>query len=274
MLAKVGKFFAENFRRWLPDSFIFAILLTLIAALMALIFVGAKPFEIVQSWYKGFWILLAFAMQMILILVTGYAIAISPPAEKFLDWLSKRVKTPGAVYVVVTFAGCIFSLISWGWIVLTAVLGRELATRVKGVDYRLLAACVYTAFLPWHGGLSGSIPLVLNTPDNFLIKAGVLETTIPTTMTLLSPMNIVCGLSLLIVLPALMLLMKPAEGSVTEFADMVDEGHKAVKSMTVEEEASSLNLPGKNLSDMLNNSLILQLIIVAAGLWFLVHHFA
>ncbi|MDH4265698.1 MAG: TIGR00366 family protein [Deltaproteobacteria bacterium] len=274
MIATFGRFFAERFRRWIPDSFIFAIMLTLIAAAMALLFVGAKPFGIVQAWYKGFWVLLAFAMQMVLILVTGFAIAISPPAEKFLDWLSKKVKTPVAVYGVVTFAGLIFSMISWGWIVLTAVLAREMAKRVKGVDYCLLAACVYSSNLGWHGGLSGSIPLVLNTPNNFLIQAKVLETTIPTTMTLLNPMNIGVCVGLLIVLPVLMILMRPADNQVTEFADMVDEEHKAIRPMTVEEEANTLKLPDKNLSDALNSSIILQFIIVIAGLWFLVHHFA
>ncbi|MBN2256087.1 MAG: short-chain fatty acid transporter [Deltaproteobacteria bacterium] len=273
MLATIGKFFADKFRRLLPDSFIFAILLTFLAAIMAFMFVDAKPFGIVQAWYKGFWILLAFAMQMVLILVTGYAIAISPPAEKFLDWLSTKVKTPVAVYGVVTFMGCVFSLISWGWIVLTAVLGRELSRRVKGVDYRLLAACVYTAFLPWHGGLSGSIPLVLNTPDNFLIKAKVLSETIPTTLTLLSPMNIACSLGLLIVLPALMIMMRPSEQHVVSLDDMVDEEHKAVKPMSVAEEADSLKLPDKNISDLLNNSLVIQVIICLMGLWFLFDHF-
>lgn len=273
MLSGIGRFFAEKFRRWLPDSFIFAILLTFLAALMALVFVKATPHAIIQGWYKGFWMLLGFAMQMILILVTGYAIAISPPAEKFLNWLAERVKTPVAVYAVVTFMGCIFSLISWGWIVLTAVLGRELARRVKKVDYRLLAACVYTAFLPWHGGLSGSIPLVLNTPENFLIKAKVLGETIPTALTLLSPMNIVCSLAFLIVLPALMVMMRPAEAHVTEFADMLDEEHKLAKPVTVAEEAASLNMKDKNLSDLLNNSVVIQILIVLMGAWIIVEHF-
>ncbi|MBW2594798.1 MAG: short-chain fatty acid transporter [Deltaproteobacteria bacterium] len=273
MLATTGRFFADKFRKVLPDSFIFAILLTFIAAIMAWGFVDAKPFGIVQAWYKGFWILLGFAMQMVLILVTGYAIAISPPAEKFLDWLATKIKSPIAVYGLVTLLGCTFSLISWGWIVLTAVLGRELARRVKKVDYRLLAACVYTSFLPWHGGLSGSIPLVLNTPNNFLIKTKVLSETIPTTITLLSPMNIIIALSLLIVLPALMMMMKPSDEHVVEYNDMVDEEHKAMKPLTVAEEAESLRLAEPNLSDTLNNSIIIMVIICLGGLWFLGHHF-
>ena len=274
MLAATGRFFADKFRKWIPDSFIFAILLTFLAAIMALIFVNAKPFGIVEAWYKGFWILLKFAMQMVLILVTGYALAISPPISKLLDWLATKVKSPVAVYGTVVVAGCIFSLISWGWIVLTAVLARELALRVKKVDYRLLVACVYTSFLPWHGGLSGSIPLVLNTPDNFLIKTKVLSETIPTTITLLSPMNIVIALSLLIVLPVLMIMMKPSDENVVEYSDIVDEEHKLMKPMTVAEEAESLKLPERNLSDALNNSFIIQIIIALLGLWYLVWHFS
>lgn len=111
-------------------------------------------------------------MQMVLILATGYGIAVSPPAAKGIDWIASKIRTPAMVYVIVTAVGCLFSFVSWGWIVLTAILGRELAVRVKKVDYRLLTACVYTALLPWHGGLSGSVPLLIDTPNNFLIKRG------------------------------------------------------------------------------------------------------
>ena len=135
MLGGIGMFFAERFRRWLPDSYVFALILTLIAAVWAFFGVDVGPMKIAEAWYKGFWILLEFAMQMVLILVTGYAIALSPIANRFIDWLSNRIKRPVWVYISVIFVGQIFSLISWGWIVLTAVLARELSIRVKGVDY-------------------------------------------------------------------------------------------------------------------------------------------
>ena len=87
MLGGIGIFFAERFRRWLPDSYIFALILTLIAAVWAFFAVDVGPMKIAEAWYKGFWILLEFAMQMVLILVTGYAIALSPIASRFIDWL-------------------------------------------------------------------------------------------------------------------------------------------------------------------------------------------
>jgi short-chain fatty acids transporter len=106
-------------------------LLTFLAAILAMVFVHVEPFSVVKAWYKGFWTLLSFAMQMILILVAGYAIAISPPASRLIDWLATKIKTPIMVYGTVTLVGCIFTLISWGWIVMIVVLARELAQRVK-----------------------------------------------------------------------------------------------------------------------------------------------
>lgn len=230
------------------------------------------PVKIAEAWYKGFWILLKFAMQMVLILVTGYAIAISPIASRFIDWIAKRINKPILVYATVIFVGQIFSLISWGWIVLTAVLARELALRVKGVDYRLTAAAVYAALLPWHGGLSGSIPLVLNTPDNFLIKAGVLSDIIPTTLTLGSTMNIVVSLALLFTLPMLFMMMRPAEDKIQTFDDL-RTGDAPAKQMTVEEEADGLRLPDKSISDMLNSSWVISGLIILMGLYIIIAHF-
>ena len=272
MLGQIGTFFAERFRRWLPDSFIFALILTVIAAVWALFAVDVGPVKIAEAWYKGFWMLLKFAMQMVLILVTGYAIAISPIASRFIDWVAKRINSPVWVYAAVVFVGQVFSLISWGWVVLTAVLARELAMRVKGVDYRLTAAAVYAAFLPWHGGLSGSIPLVLNTEGNFLIKAGVLAETIPTTITLGSTMNIVVSLALLCTLPMLFMMMRPADKDLQTFDDL-RTGDAPAKQMTVEEEADSLRLPDKSLSDMLNASWVISGLIILMGLYIIVAHF-
>jgi short-chain fatty acids transporter len=272
MLAGVGSFFAVRFRRWLPDSFVFAILLTFVAAILAMLLVDASPFGVVQAWYQGFWSLLQFAMQMVLILVTGYAIAISEPAGRFTDRLARRVSKPALVYGTVVFIGCVFALVSWGWIVLTAVLARALAERVKGVDYRLLAACVYVTNLPWHGGLSGSIPLLINTPGNFLIDAGVLTGVVPTAVTLASPMNLVTNLLLVLTLPALMILMSPAPEKVVTLDHLRDEKGGG-KEISIEDEARQLRLPGRNLSDLLNNSFILQMMISLTGLSYLIWHF-
>jgi len=101
-----------------------------------------------------------------------------------------------------------------------------------------------------------------------------LDSTIPTTVTLLSPMNIVCMIALILLLPLLIILMRPSDEHVEEFADICEPGAAAAKAVTVAEEAESLRLPSKNLSDLLNNSLIIQIIISILGLWYLVWHFS
>lgn len=275
MLATLGGVFADRFRRWLPDSFVFALLLTVLSGALALILVdGTTPVRVIDAWQLGFWDLLKFGMQMVLILATGYAIAISPPAARLIDALVAPIRSPTVVYAMVVALGCGFALVSWGWIVLTAVLARELALRVRGVDYRLLAACVYVSFLPWHGGLSGSVPLVLNTPDNFLIAGGHLDEIIPTTLTLASPMNLICNALLVLTLPILMVLMRPAPDRVRELADLRDSATDPARDLSVAEAADATRLDSPNLSDTLNHSRLVVLAVAALGVWWLARHFA
>ena len=57
--------------------------MTVIAALLAMIFGKATPFQIVKYWGDGFWVLLTFAMQMCLIILTGYVLALPRPWDGF-----------------------------------------------------------------------------------------------------------------------------------------------------------------------------------------------
>ena len=179
LLQQFGALLAQFLRRLIPDSFVFAIILTILVALLATLFADAGPKQVVDAWYKGFWILLEFGMQVVLLLTTGFAIALSPTIGRLIDRAALLARGPGSVYFIVGVVGGIFGLVSWGWAVLTAVLARELASRVKGVDYAYLTACAYGAGIVWVCGLSSSIPLVLNTEGNFLIETGVLTQTIP-----------------------------------------------------------------------------------------------
>ena len=65
-------------QRWMPEPFLFAIILTFIAALLAMPICRQTPIEVITNWGGGVWGLLAFAMQMALVLVTGSALASAP----------------------------------------------------------------------------------------------------------------------------------------------------------------------------------------------------
>ena len=125
MINRLGENFTDFFRKNMPDAFVFALILTIITSICSVLFVNATFIEIIDSWYKGFWMLLEFGMQMILLIVTGYTIAISPIVGILIDRLSKYIKTPNQVYFFVTLFGLLVSMISWGWIVIAAAFAIE-----------------------------------------------------------------------------------------------------------------------------------------------------
>jgi short-chain fatty acids transporter len=272
MLKKLGNSLSTRLKHWIPDPFVFAIILTMLVAIMAASLTNSSINNVVDDWYKGFWMLLEFGMQMVLILATGYCIALSPIISRFIDKLARLAKTPGAVYVLVMIVGGLFCLISWGWVVLTAVFARELGKRVQGVNYAYLVACVYISSNPWVAGLSSSIPLVLNTEGNFLITTGVLQELIPVTLTLGSLLNYLYLTTYFLTVPFLMWLLKPTPDTSSCMAELLDDEHSELN--TVAEEAHSQNLNGTSVSDRLNNSHWLPLIISIAALSYIFRHFS
>ena len=149
----------------------------------ALICMGSTPLEVITSWYNGFFNLLAFAMQIALIIVTGSALLIISQGPA-IDAIARRISTPSQVYFLVVAIGMFFI---HGQLWLDRhhrSFARELAERVKGVHYGFLIACVYFSMNSWVLGLSSTIPLLLNTENNYLIQAGTLDAVIPTSVTL------------------------------------------------------------------------------------------
>ncbi|AUX10287.1 short-chain fatty acids transporter [Halalkaliarchaeum desulfuricum] len=75
---RLGDRLASVVEHWMPSPFLFAIILTYIAYVAAIVVEGTGPFETVLFWYDGFWLFLTFAMQMVLILMTGFVVAYHP----------------------------------------------------------------------------------------------------------------------------------------------------------------------------------------------------
>jgi short-chain fatty acids transporter len=271
MLRALGAVFSQGFQRWIPDPFVIALLLTLVAAVSSLAFTDSGPEEVLDHWYKGFWLLLEFGMQMVLIMVTGFAIALSPPIARLIGKLAVLARTPGSVYILVIVVGGAFSLVSWSWVVLTAIFARELARRVNGIDYSYLVALVYLSMQPWTGGLSSSIALLLNTDGNFLISTGVLHDKVAISATLGSLLNWLYLGVYFITVPVLMWMMRPHTTAVLSIHDMADSG--TLEQVTVAEEAASHMGSGDTPSDKLNSSVILQSVVAIPILLYVFSHF-
>jgi short-chain fatty acids transporter len=273
MIHKLGRKFTDIFQKNMPDAFVFALVLTLITGLMAYFWMDTTAMEVVGSWYDGFWMLLEFGMQMVLLVITGYSIALSPVVKVAIDLLATKIKTPRQVYFFVILIGSLLCMISWGWVIITAVLGRELAIRIKGINYPFLIACVYFSHIGWVNGLSSSIPLLLNTDNNFIIEAAILTTTIPTAFTLGSSLNMVMLILLIILGPILMILLIPKEDKRLHLEEMLESKDQEVR-ISIYEEARLLKLPFRAVSDFLNNSSVLQYVIVLMGFIYIVSHFS
>lgn len=272
MLLKFGEKFTDIFKRIMPDSFVFALLLTLITGLSAVIFVDSNLLEILDSWYKGFWELLEFGMQITLIIVTGYSIALSSFTDKILNKVSQRISSPLQVYLTVIILGVLLSMISWGMVVIVAVLARELALRVKGINYPFLIACTYLSFTSWVTGLSSSIPLLMNTKNNFLIKEGVLNEVIPTSLTLGSNLNFIIIFIYVIIVPFIIFILIPKSSENKELKDLI-VNDQTNKEISIEEEANLYRSKKNTFSDKLNHSRLLQNIIFIMGICYLIYYF-
>ncbi|MDR2050825.1 MAG: short-chain fatty acid transporter [Deltaproteobacteria bacterium] len=199
-------------QKYLPDAFLFAVILTFVSFLGAFALTDKGVMDILQAWGDGLWGLLGFSMQMILIVVTGHTMAISRPIKKLLATLASIPKTPAGAAALCSFVAGICFWINWGFgLIVAALLARELARRVRGLDYGYVVASGYTGLVVWHGGLSGSIPLAVATKGHLVEK---LTGIIPTTETIFTGPNlIICGVTIL-ALPVLFKFMCPTGSDV------------------------------------------------------------
>lgn len=224
------KFCVRLVQRWLPEPFIFAILLTFVAMVVAMPVCHQTPLEVLEHWGGGVWNLLAFAMQMALVLVCGSTLAAAPTVKRGISALARIPKTPAAAIALVTVVSAIACWLNWGFgLIVGVVFAKEIARQLTGVDYRLLIASAYSGFVVWHAGLSGSIPLTMATPGEALAKAtnGMLTEPVPVSETILNPYNLVMVVLVIVAITVANTLMHPKKGVVTVDPALLEEENNA-----------------------------------------------
>jgi len=266
MFKKITNICVAIMQRYLPDPFIFAIILTFIVFALGILVTAQSPMDMIIHWQKGFWNLLAFSMQMALILVTGHTLANASLFKKGLTSMTRVAKTPTQAIVAVTLVSLVACWINWGFgLVIGALYAMELARQVKGTDYRLLIASAYSGFLVWHGGISGSIPLKLATGGEDLIVATNNSVTevISTGATIFSAFNLAIVGILLFTLPLINRAMYPEKTRILEvdpkFFDTENKKQKMVKHPTP--------------ADKLENSSILSYLVGSMGMVYVIYYF-
>lgn len=241
MLQRLSEAAAAWARRWVPDPFVLAVLLTAVTFAACLACAGgpagARLSTLLAAWgsKQGLWdpALLAFTVQIMLVLVTGHALASTRPVRAAIDRVADLPRTQGQAAALTALVACATGLLNWGLsLIVGALFARQVGARCRArglrIHYPLVVAAGYTGLLVWHGGLSGSAPLkvtsaadvkavvadaeVIAAVGSFVARAvpgAPADGAIPTALTLFRPLNLAVSALLLLVVPALLALMGP-----------------------------------------------------------------
>jgi short-chain fatty acids transporter len=184
-LAAIGLRLSDWFERWFPDAFALALIAVAIvfgASLLA----GSSVLDTAQRFGAGFWDLVTFTMQMSMIIVTGYAVASSPPIYAVIRRLATVPQTGRGAAAYVGLFSMLASLVSWSFsLIFSALLAREVAHRVRGSDYRAIGAAAYLGVgSVWALGLSSSAALIMAAPASLPDAIESISGVIPLSQTL------------------------------------------------------------------------------------------
>ncbi|MDO5604216.1 MAG: TIGR00366 family protein [Paracoccus sp. (in: a-proteobacteria)] len=222
----IANFFTRIMSRYLPDPLVVAIILTALTLIFAMISQGTGFLEATRYWGDGFWNLLAFTMQMTIILLAGFILARTPLANWLMDRLIAPVTTPAGAVIAATMIGACASWLNWGFgLVVGTLIAQKLGHKVKGLHYPLVIAAGYSGFALYGIGLSGSVPLLINTPGHFLEETIGL---VPLSETIFSPIMLTTSLLIVLTLPFFNAMLHPKDPAQIK---EVDPGSQAAFTM-------------------------------------------
>ena len=256
-------------QRFLPDAFVFCIILTIVVFIAAMPVAGMNPIKVANAWGSGVWGLLAFSMQMALVLVLGSALANAPAIKKLIVKLAGVPKKPVGAVAFVTVISAICCFINWGFgLIIGALLAKEVAKKIKGLDYRLIIAAAYSGFVIWHAGISGSIPLgmtALNADGVVDNTAGAVTEIVPTSQTIFSAWNLIMVLAVVVVVAFVNAKMHP------DPKDVVSIDPKLLEDAPDNTEVKARK--DQTPAEKLENSMVLSYIVVVIGAIYLIYYF-
>lgn len=261
MINRLLMFFVNLMQKYLPDPFTIAWMISLVVVAMALGITHTPIMKIVDDWGKGFFGILAFAMQMTLVIVSGYALAASPIVRRFLRAVAGIPRTPVQTILFIGFVSMLLYYLNWGLgLIAGGLLAREAAKLHPDVDFRLLVAAAFSGIIITHGGMSASVPLLINTKGHFLEKQIGL---VPLSQTIFHPQALFITITLAIVIPLVLVLMIPKKED-TVLAD---------PSLFEDEQVAVLAPVEKQLADHIDSNPILNYSLGLMGVAYVVNFF-
>ncbi len=269
---KLGEAIADRVERWMPSPFLFAILLTYVAAGAAFISEGSAVTEIALSWYGGFWALLQFAMQMVIILVTANVVAYHPRVRGVILSLVRIPKNGRQAVVLVGVGSMLTGWISWGLgLIFGGIMAREMgkhaARKGMAAHYPLLAVAGYMGMsLTWGWGLSSSAGLLQATEGNALMQMGFVDRVIPSTEWVFHRYPLILTALSIIFCSIMLYLLSPPDQNCRPIGYYVDDdGGDAQPERTPAAQKETAGAAKPAIADRIDNSRILGGVLALTG---------
>ncbi len=258
MLRQLTRLCVRYAERYIPNPYLYAVVLTFITVAAALIWTPSGLLKVVASWYDGIWNILAFAMQMALILVTGVTLADAPLVRGLLRRLASLPTRQAGAAITVFLAAAVGSWLNWGFgLVVGALVAREIAKRLRDVDFGFLVAAAYMGFMVWASGLSSSIALATATHGSALnIVEKVTGKTAGFGETIFTAYNLVPVVLLVILMPVALYFMGPEEKDMKKVDPQV---------LMRQDEVAQEGTRARTFATVLEDSWLLTVLLVLMG---------
>ena len=261
--------FSQKFQfaadRIIPDSLVFCLILTFIVYIAALIFTDRGPIQLCLDWFNHAWDMLAFSMQMSMMVVVCAACAKSRPVNKAMGALARALHNPVIAIVVFMSWGYVASFINWAFCTLSCtVLAIELSRRNKGLSFPILLVGGYcTSCLGQCLGPTASVYALLATEGNYMEEQ--LGGIFTQDQTVYNPVNLTIWIMLAVLTILLIVFTRPPKDAI-----MTIEAEAADNQEMAEWEKIDRSTP----AGVMNSSKIIMWLVGIAGLIAIVHEFA
>jgi len=264
MLRQLTRQCVRYAERYIPNPFLYAVILTFITVVAAMIWTPSDPGKIIDAWYRGIWGILAFTLQMALVLATGVTLADAPLVKKALRKLAAVPNDQISAAITVFLTTAVASWLNWGFgLVVGALVAREIGKRLRNVDFAFLVASSYIGFEVWASGLSSSIALASATHGSSLnIIEKVTGKIAGFDETIFTAYNLVPVFLLLILGPVVLYFIAPEEKDMKKVDPEV---------LMRQDEAPTPEVKERTFATVLENSWIVTVLLVAMGVFYEAH---
>ncbi len=277
--------FALTAEKYIPDAITSSVFMVIILFIFATS-IGVPISQTIDAYYKGLWMLLAFTMQMTLIITLAAVFGSSPIFRRSIRALAAIPKNQFQVIALASLVTAVLGYLYWG---LAVTLGPVIAiyfcgeAERKGIklDFMLCLATVFAAHSVWMYGFSSSPALLVATPGHFLEKiTGVM----PLSTTIWSPAAIILVVAFTIALLLFARFLVPkTPRTISEFPDALklvsmDEPEPVPPKAVAPEAAPGQSMPEQvveppSFSQRLERSPIIAILLVIGIAVWLYHHF-